>query len=80
MDRSAEGIKGKPDSAYDRSKTYKQIAAENGKDWRDQIDDLAEVIEYANEQGLDMKQILFGQAPVDTGGDDTDGETEKGAR
>ena len=40
-------------------KTYKQIAAENGRDWRDQIDDIAEVIEYANEKGVDMNNILF---------------------
>lgn len=33
-------------------KTFKQIAAENGKDWRDQIDDMAEVLEYAKEKGV----------------------------
>ena len=27
----------------------RQIAAENGKDWRDQADDIAEVLEYAEE-------------------------------
>ena len=40
-------------------KTYKQIAAENGRDWRDQVDDIAEVIEYAKEKGVDMSSILF---------------------
>ena len=34
-------------------KTYKQIAAENGTDWRTQIDDMAEVLEYAAEKGID---------------------------
>ena len=35
-------------------KTFKQIAAENGKDWRDQIDDMAEVLEYAREKGIEI--------------------------
>lgn len=42
-------------------KTYKQIAAENGRDWRSQIDDMAEVIEYGKEKGIDMGGVLFGQ-------------------
>lgn len=41
-------------------KTFKQIAAENGKDWRDQVDDIAEVMEYGNEKGIDMGGVLFG--------------------
>lgn len=41
-------------------KTFKQIAAENGRDWRDQIDDIAEVLEYGKERGIDMESILFG--------------------
>lgn len=41
-------------------KTFKQIAAENGKDWRDQIDDMAEVLEYGREKGVDMESIIFG--------------------
>lgn len=41
-------------------KTFKQIAAENGRDWRDQIDDMAEVLEYGREKGVDMETILFG--------------------
>lgn len=40
-------------------KTYKQIAAENGRDWRDQINDLAEIIEYGDSKGVDMRKILF---------------------
>lgn len=35
-------------------KTFKQIAAENGRDWRDQLDDIAEVIEYAHSLGLEI--------------------------
>ena len=41
-------------------KTYKQIAAENGRDWRDQVDDIAEVVEYGTERGVDMGAIMFG--------------------
>jgi lambda family phage portal protein len=41
-------------------KTYKQIAAENGRDWRDQVDDMAEVLDYGKEKGIDMGGVLFG--------------------
>lgn len=41
-------------------KTYKQIAAEAGRDWRQQIDDTAEVIEYAKKKGVDMEGVIFG--------------------
>lgn len=41
-------------------KTFKQIAAENGRDWRDQVDDISEVIEYGREKGVNMENILFG--------------------
>ena len=40
-------------------KTYKQVAAENGKDWRAQIDDMAEVMEYGKKKGLDLGGVLF---------------------
>ena len=56
-------------------KTFKQIAAENGKDWRDQVDDIAEVLAYAKEaHDLDLSSMIFGQqggepAPVAGGGD-----------
>ncbi len=46
-------------------KTYKQISAEAGRDWRDQVDDIAEVINYGNEKGIDMMQIMFNVAPVE---------------
>lgn len=35
-------------------KTFKQLAAENGRDWRDQLHDIAEVAEYAHELGLEI--------------------------
>lgn len=59
-------------------KTFKQIAAENGKDWQDQIDDIAEVLAYAKDTyDLDLSSMIFGQqggepAPVAGGGDSDD--------
>lgn len=41
-------------------KTFKQIAAENGKDWRQQIDDMAEVLEYGQKKGIDLGGVIFG--------------------
>ena len=36
-------------------KTFKQIAAESGRDWRRQVDDMAEVLEYGRKKGLTWK-------------------------
>lgn len=41
-------------------KTFKQIAAENGRDWRDQLNDIAEVIAYAHTLGIEMKGGALG--------------------
>ena len=46
-------------------KTFKEIAGENGKDWRQQLDDMAEVIEYASKLGIDLTSILFGQKTLE---------------
>lgn len=35
-------------------KTFKEIAAENGKDWREQIDDMAEVAEYTRKKNIQI--------------------------
>lgn len=43
-------------------KTFQQIAAENGKDWKEQIDDAAEVLEYAKEKGIEMGGIIYGKS------------------
>lgn len=42
-------------------KTFKQIAAEQGNDWRKQIEDMAEVLQYAKECGIDLGGVIFGQ-------------------
>ncbi len=41
-------------------KTFQEISAENGKDWREQMDDILEVLEYAEKKGLNMGGVLFG--------------------
>ena len=40
-------------------KTYQQIAAENGKDWKEQIDETIAVLEYARKKGLEMGGVIF---------------------
>ena len=41
----------------------KQIAAENGTDWKTQVDDIAEVLKYAKEEhGIDLGGVILGQA------------------
>lgn len=57
-------------------KTYKQIAAENGRDWRDQIDDMAEVLEYGREMGVNMENLIFGLGEPETGKEETDGKNK----
>lgn len=42
-------------------KTYKQIAAENGRSWKGQIDDIAEVMDYALGKGIRMEGVTFEQ-------------------
>lgn len=43
-------------------KTYKEICAENGRDWRKQLKDQKEVLEYAQELGLEMGGVIYGKA------------------
>jgi len=65
-------------------KTYKEIAAEAGKDWRQQIDDTAEVIEYARKKGVDMEGVIFGgrtnAQPNSNSDDDDEGKTSNGEK
>ena len=37
-----------------------QIAAENGRDWKEQVDETLEVLKYAEEKGFDMGGVIFG--------------------
>ncbi len=40
-------------------KTFQQIAAENGKDWKEQIDETVAVLDYARKKGLEMGGVIF---------------------
>ncbi len=40
-------------------KTFKQIAAENGKDWKEQIEEMKDVLDYAKSKGIDLGGVIF---------------------
>lgn len=48
-------------------KTYQQIAAENGRDWKEQIDETIEVIKYAENKGIDIGGMIFGTKILENG-------------
>lgn len=56
-------------------KTFKQISAESGKDWRTQIDDMAEVIEYGKEKGIDLGGVIFGQKTQESNSESEEAES-----
>lgn len=41
-------------------KTYPDICAEQGKDWKDAIDEMAEVLKYGRKCGIEMGGVMFG--------------------
>lgn len=55
-------------------KTFKQIAAEQGRDWKEHIDEMAEVLEYAKEKGIDLGGVIFGQTKSELYEDEEDKE------
>ncbi len=57
-------------------KTFQQIAAEAGRDWKEQIDDMAEALSYAKEKGVELGGVIYGQE-ADIDSDDLDAEDEK---
>ena len=58
-------------------KTWADMAAENGKDWKEQINEIAEIIEYGKEKGIDMRGVIYGNATA--GVKQGDAGTEKTA-
>ena len=42
-------------------KTCADMAAENGKDWKEQVDEMAEIMEYGKSKGIDMGGVIFGK-------------------
>ena len=43
-------------------KTWADLTSENGKDWREQIDEIAEILEYGKEKGINMGGVIFGNS------------------
>ena len=41
-------------------KSWADLAAEQGRDWKELMDEISEIIEYGNEKGIDMKEVMFG--------------------
>lgn len=58
-------------------KTFKQVAAENGMDWKDQIDDIAEVVEYGESLGLDMATLMFSKPIYIMNDNTTEGDNDE---
>ena len=42
-------------------KTFADMAAENGKDWQEQLEEMARVKDYASELGIDLTGQLLGE-------------------
>lgn len=63
-------------------KTFQQIAAENGKDWKEQIDEMCDVLEYARGKGLDLGGVIFGKDAIGVyqEGGETNEETKPGGK
>ena len=43
-------------------KTFQQISAENGRDWKKVVDEMAEAQEYALAKGIDLLSMIQGAA------------------
>lgn len=54
---------------YTGQKTFQQIAAENGRDWKEQMKEMADVIEHGKKLGIEMGGIVFGKEYQENQGD-----------
>ena len=57
-------------------KTFKQIAAEQGRDWKEQIEEIAEVLEYAKSFGIDMGSVIFNKTKEELYEDEGENSSE----
>ena len=48
-------------------KTFQQVCAENGMDWKDYIDQTLDVLEYARKKGIEMGGVIFDKAQSELG-------------
>lgn len=53
-------------------KTFKQIAAEQGRDWKEHIDEMTEVLEYAKDKGIDLGGVIFDKTAAELYEDEED--------
>jgi len=56
-------------------KTFAQICAENGKDWKEQLEEMHEIQKAAEELELDMDKIIYGQVTKAIKGGEESGKT-----
>ncbi|MEG0379569.1 MAG: phage portal protein, partial [Eubacterium sp.] len=54
-------------------KTFKQIAAENGKDYREQIEEMEDVLKFAHDLGIELGGILYGKSKEELYTEDSEG-------
>ena len=57
-------------------KTFQDLQAEKGKDWKEAVDELAEVLEYGRKKGIDMGGVIFGTGTTAAKQSGTGGGTE----
>mgnify|MGYP000963019637 FL=1 len=57
-------------------KTFKQIAAEQGRDWKEQIEEIAEVLEYGKSFGIDMGSVIFDKTKEELYEDEEENSSE----
>ena len=55
-------------------KTFQQLCAEGGRNWKDVLDETSEVVKYASTLGMDMSGVLVG---IHEKGGDGDGNTDQ---
>lgn len=57
-------------------KTFQDLCAEKGKDWKDAVDEMAEAVRYGRKRGIDIGGMLYGTgtagAPDEAGNADND--------
>lgn len=61
-------------------KTFQQAAAESGRDWKDVVDDMAEVLEYGRKKGIELGGVIYDKAAkeLDPDADEPEPETDPG--
>ena len=53
-------------------KTFQDLCAEHGKDWKEAVDEIAAVLDYGREVGVDMGGVIFGTGATASGGSESD--------